>query len=469
MPENQRPLCSVIGVIDDGWASLSAAAQARLRAASVLIGARRTLDLVAPFLPEDTECLDMDGALSQTPGWIASALDAGRPVAILATGDPLCHGIARFLIGKLGVGAVEVMPALSTIQLAFARLKKPWQDARISSCHGPDAGEWLGDESTPGPTPAHGLYKLVRAVATHPLVATFTSPHNSPDRIARALLAAGYGDDAHESVTLSVVACLCHADEAVFADLTLADAATRRFPAPNVVIIERVGRTGDEHAPTRYPPDLVSSIPHTAPVFGFDDLDYVQRTPEKGLITKLEARAVSLARLGLSADSIVWDIGAGSGSVGLEASRIAHLGHVWAIEKNSGDAANARVNARRMRASNYSLFEGKAPAGLDAWPAPDAVFIGGSGGELGELIALVLGRLKPRGRLVMNFVTLENLALATRTLQQLGATWDVTMLSAARSQPILDMHRLAAQNPVWIICAQAAGRPSDRAGGNTHE
>ncbi|MCK9261002.1 MAG: precorrin-6Y C5,15-methyltransferase (decarboxylating) subunit CbiT, partial [Azoarcus sp.] len=161
--------------------------------------------------------------------------------------------------------------------------------------------------------------------------------------------------------------------------------------------------------------------------------------------------------------------GAGSGSVGLEASRIAHLGHVWAIEKNSGDAANARVNARRMRASNYSLFEGKAPAGLDAWPAPDAVFIGGSGGELAELIARVLARLKPGGRLVMNFVTLENLALATQTLQQLGATWDVTMLSAARSQPILDMHRLAAQNPVWIVSAQAADRPSDSAGGNTHE
>lgn len=469
MPDNQRPLCSVIGIIDEGWASLPAAAQARLRGASLLIGARRTLDLVAPFLPEDTECLDMDGVLSQTPAWIASALEGGRPVAVLATGDPLCHGIARFLIGKLGAGAVEVMPAPSTVQLAFARLRKPWQDARISSCHGPDAGEWPGDDAAPGPTPAHGLYKLVRAVASHPLVATFTSPHNGPDRIARALLAAGYGDDAHESVRLSVVACLCHADEAVFANLSLTEAARRRFPDPNVLVIERIARAGDECAPTRYPPDLVSSIPHTAPVFGFDDLDYVQRTPEKGLITKLEARAVSLARLGLRADSIVWDIGAGSGSVGLEASRIAHLGHVWAIEKNSGDAANARVNARRMRASNYSLFEGKAPAGLDAWPAPDAVFIGGSGGELGDLITRVLARLKPGGRLVMNFVTLENLALATRTLQQLGATWDITMLSAARSQPILDMHRLAAQNPVWIVSAQATCDSSSATRVLTHE
>jgi precorrin-6Y C5,15-methyltransferase (decarboxylating) len=81
------------------------------------------------------------------------------------------------------------------------------------------------------------------------------------------------------------------------------------------------------------------------------------------------------------------------------------------------------------------------------------VFIGGSGGELGELISLILGRLKPGGRLVMNFVTLENLAVATSTLKAAGATWDVVQLQASRSQPILDMHRLAAQNPVWIVTA----------------
>jgi precorrin-6Y C5,15-methyltransferase (decarboxylating) len=110
---------------------------------------------------------------------------------------------------------------------------------------------------------------------------------------------------------------------------------------------------------------------------------------------------------------VVWDIGAGSGSVGLEAARLAPHGHVWAIEKNAGDAANARANAARFRISNYSLFDGKAPQHLDTWPDPDAVFIGGSGGELAELIRLILARLKPGGRLVMNFVTLENLATAT--------------------------------------------------------
>ena len=98
-------------------------------------------------------------------------------------------------------------------------------------------------------------------------------------------------------------------------------------------------------------------------------------------------------------------------------------------------------------------MEGKAPDQLAAWPDPDAVFIGGSGGELERLIRLVLERLKPRGRLVMNFVTLENLATAGHALASVDADWEVVQLQASRSQPILDMHRLAAQNPIWIISA----------------
>jgi precorrin-6B C5,15-methyltransferase / cobalt-precorrin-6B C5,C15-methyltransferase len=207
-----------------------------------------------------------------------------------------------------------------------------------------------------------------------------------------------------------------------------------RFPEPNVVLVER-------------PEDVLE------PLFGRNDEEYFQRSPDKGLITKQEARAVSLARLRLTNRATVWDIGAGSGSVGLEAASLAPAGHVWAIEKNPGDAANAYANARRLRIGNYSLFEGKAPEHLAGWPDPDAVFIGGSSGELAGLIRMILGRLRPGGRLVMNFVTLENLATATAELAAAGAVWDVVQLQASRSQPILDMHRMAAQNPVWIVSA----------------
>jgi len=140
--------------------------------------------------------------------------------------------------------------------------------------------------------------------------------------------------------------------------------------------------------------------------------------------------------------------------VGLEAARLCRQGYVYAIEKNAADFIIAQKNRQQMAVTNYRVQHGKAPDLLDDWPDPDAVFFGGSGGELAELIKLCLSRMKPQGALVMNFVTLENLALATQTLKALNAKWDVTQLQASRSQPILHMHRMQAENPVWIVCAQ---------------
>ena len=418
--------CTLVGILDDGWSGLSDTARARLHDARVVIGAGRTLDLVRPHLGDEAVCHDMDGLLAKVPEWTRAALAEDRPVAILATGDPLCHGIGAWLKDKIDA-PLEILPNVSTLQLACARFRQPWQDIRIASCHSKDAGEWFV-----GATPAHGLYPALRAIALHPQVFLFTGPENSPARLARALLTAGYASD---EVRLSVACRLQLPDEQLFADLSLEAAATMSFPEPNVVLVQRTEEAG-------------------TPSFGLDDLEYIQRSPEKGLITKQEARALSLAKLRIRPDATVWDIGAGSGSVGLEAARLAPNGHVWAIEKAAGDAANARANAARFRISNYSLFDGKAPQHLDTWPDPDAVFIGGSGGELGALIRLSLGRLKPGGRLVMNFVTLENLATATATLTELNAEWDVVQLQASRSQPSLDMHRMAAQNPVWIVTAR---------------
>ena len=419
--------CSLIGILDDGWAGLSDAARERLGTADVVIGAGRTLDLVRANVSK-AELKDMDGALTKVPEWAQAALAENRTVAILATGDPLCHGIAAWLGDKLDA-PLEILPNVSTLQLACARFRQPWQDITIASCHSKDAGEWFA-----GATPTHGLYPAMRAIAQHAQVFLFTGPENNPARLARALLTAGYASD---EVSLSVACRLQLPDEQLFPVLSLDAAASMNFPEPNVVLVQRKESAG-------------------VPTFGLDDLEYIQRTPEKGLITKQEARALSLAKLRIKRNATVWDIGAGSGSVGLEAARLAPHGHVWAIEKNEGDAANARANAVRFRVSNYTLCDGKAPQHLDTWPAPDAVFIGGSGGELAELIRLILARLKPGGRLVMNFVTLENLATATAALNEFRAEWDVVQLQASRSQPILDMHRMAAQNPVWIVTTSKA-------------
>jgi len=425
--------CRVIGVLDDGIASLGATALAHLRSADVVIGGARTLALFAREFKAGAVCHDLTGQLKTVPDWIRAARADHLACVVLATGDPLCHGIAPYLAQHLCVQALDILPNLSTLQLACARVGLAWQDARIVSVHARDAGEW-----TRGSTPGHGLYALAQGVRAHARLLLLTSPDNSPDRIARLLLAEGLGDDFH----MAVAENLLQPDERVLAELSPHDAAGMTFAPLNVVLLWRTT------APAR-------------PVrFGLADAEFVQRQPDKGLITKQEVRAVSLARLQLRLDSVVWDIGAGSGSVGLEAARLCPQGHVYAIEKNEADHAIAGQNHAAFGVSNYTLVHARAPEGLDAWPDPDAVFIGGSGGELAGLIAGIVRRLRPGGTLVMNFVTLENLATATATLAAEGVEWDVLQLQAARSKPILHMHRMAAENPVWIVCAQGKGDPA---------
>lgn len=427
-PEPITAPCRIIGVLDDGAASLGAQALQHLRQAQVVIGAQRTLALFAQDIAPDALQRDMGGALGQVAEWVRQARADGLRVVVLATGDPLCYGIAPFLAARLCVEAIEVLPNVSTLQLACARLKLPWQDMRLASVHAKDAGEWAV-----GSTPSHGLYALLRDIRHHDRLAVLTSPDNTPDRIARMLVAEGLDED----FEMAVAERLCLSEERVVQGLPVRVLAQARFADPNVVLLWR--RTA------RALPVL----------FGVADDQFVQRTPEKGLITKNEVRAVSLARMQLRENSVVWDIGAGSGSVGLEAARLCRLGHVYAIEKNADDVENVRTNRAAWGVGNVTVVHGKAPEGLDAWMDPDAVFIGGSGGELAELIALVLRRLRAQGWLVMNFVTLENLSAAVECLKALGADWDVVQLQAARSKPILHMHRMAAENPVWVVCAQA--------------
>ncbi len=419
--------CRIIGVLDNGVDGMTPQALSYLQQADLVIGGTRTLELFADQLTEGTQTRDLTGRLSEVPDWVLGAQSQGRRVVILATGDPLCHGIAGFLQAKLCIEACDVLPNVSTVQLACARLGLPWQDMKIISVHHHDTGEWHS-----GAGPEHGLYPVLRSVQQHDRFGIFTSPDNTPDRIARMLVTEGLA----EEFQLAVAERLLQEDERVVDDCSIAEAAQRQFADPNILLLWR-------SAPR----------PHDA-LFGLADDRYRQRQPDKGLITKREVRAVSLARLQLCPDRVVWDIGAGSGAVGLEAARLCAGGHVYAIEKNADDVTIAAENRRRLGVHNYTLVHGKAPRGLEAWPDPDAVFIGGSGGELTDLIPLCLRRLSKDGTLVMNFVTFENLASAIAILNETGAAWDLTQIQLSRSQPLLNLHRLAAENPVWIVCAR---------------
>jgi len=420
--------CQIIGVLDNGLEGLSSSALDALNNADVVIAATRVLRLFSDSI-KSAESKDLTGLLAKVPEWISSALAEQKKVVVLATGDPLCHGIGSFLTKKLGAEKCQLMPNVSTIQLAFSSIGIAWQDAKICSVHHKDAGEWQT-----GSGAEHGLYILLQAINQHDKLAILTSPENNPARIARMLVMENMAD----LFTMVVAENLLCADEKVFQGLSMTELAEQSFTGNDVVILFR-------HQAKK--PELL---------FGYADEAFKQRKPDKGLITKREVRAVSLARMQLTAASIVWDIGAGSGSVGIEAAKLCPNGHIYAVEKNVADFAIAGENAHDFALHNYTLIENKAPSGMEHWPAPNAVFIGGSGGELADLITLCLQKLQANGWLVMNFVTLENLNTALETLKQSAALWDITHMQASRSHPILHMHRMRAENPVWIVSAQKA-------------
>ncbi|MCN4144721.1 MAG: precorrin-6y C5,15-methyltransferase (decarboxylating) subunit CbiE [Thiohalomonas sp.] len=416
--------CYVIGVLDNAMQGLTPVAQEKIQQADQIVAASRTIELFKAEFKPDAEVINLSGMMMKLPEMIQESIINHRQMVLLATGDPLCHGIGSFLLKKLNKSLVTVLPNLSMVQLAFSYLGETWQEAKICSIHGKNAGEWvagLGFE--------HGLYKLLRSIRHNTLLAVYTSPENSPQRIARMLIA----ESLAEHYEFSIFEQLLQQGEVVSLHQDVLSVAQAQYADLNILIIKR------------------KSAFEKKPVFGYPDDFYAQRKPEKGLITRRDVRAVVLAKLQLQTDSVVWDIGAGSGSVGLEAASICKQGYVYAIEKNCADLSLIEENRQKMQLINYSVVCAKAPEKMADWLAPDAVFIGGSAGQLKPLIELILSKLKSGGSLVMNFITLENLNESIEIVKSLNLQWELTQLQASHSKPILHMSRLQADNLVWII------------------
>jgi len=400
----------VIGVGVGGREDLSAARVREILAADLLCASARHQEQFPEFAGERL-------VIASNVKEVAAACEAAlgtRRAAVLGTGDPNFFGIGRYLAGRLGAERLRMFPAPSTMQEAFARLGLPWHEARFGSCHG---------------RPIEGIVDLVRA---NPTVGLFTDPENTPRRIAQALLDAGL-----TGATAHVCCRMGEKDESRFSG-DLGELARTDLPDPNVVVF------------------LHGAAAPRKMRLGLKEEDFVHRKPKVGLITKREVRAVAIAKLALSEDAVVWDIGAGSGSVAIECALLCPKGRVFAVEKNEEDIANVRANVARFGTSHVTPIHAIAPDGLDALPDPDAVFVGGSGKRMEPLLDICMDRLKPGGRLVVSLATLDNLAAALAWFKAREVPVEVTQLQVARGVPILDMTRLEALNPVTLM---AAGRP----------
>jgi precorrin-6Y C5,15-methyltransferase (decarboxylating) len=256
-------------------------------------------------------------------------------------------------------------------------------------------------------------------------VAFLTDERNTPAAIAGALLAAGHPD------------CEAHVFEHLGSNVEhhtacrLGELPHRAFAALNVLVLLRNGGTAS-------PP----------PGFGLPEGEYGHRD---GQITKAEARAVSLSKLRLRPGAVVWDVGAGCGSVSLEAATLVSGGQVYAIERDAAQLALLQTNVAACARAGLEIVAGEAPEALAALPDPDAVFVGGSGGRLVEVLACVASRLRPGGRLVANFATLEHLGEAAAWLRAAGWERELVQLGVARGVDLAGLTRLAPLPPVFIL------------------
>lgn len=380
-----------------GGACYGAAAERALRDADVLLGARRQLEDVAP-LGLRGQTVELWGRIDELAERCRTEAAAGRRLCVLAAGDPGFFGIARILAARLGADSLTLHPAPSSISLAFARAGLPWDDAVVASCHG------------------RPLEHAVAAVLHAPKAAVLVSPESPPQVLGQALTEAGCGPR-----EVWVCSHLGERQEAV--DRTdLGGLATGTFDALSVVVLVQPG---------------AEVAPGAAVEWGRHEDLFAH---ERGMITKGEVRAVALGKLGIPSQGVLWDVGAGSGSVAVEAARLAPGLRVFAVERDAAACDHIRTNARGL---SVVVVEGEAPESLATLPDPDRVFVGGGGAEV---LDAVLERVLPGGRVVATYVVLDHAIAAAHRLGSL------VQVNIARGAPIgpADQLRLAAENPVFV-------------------
>lgn len=396
---------------------LSRAALDAIDIADVVIGAHRALAGI-DVPPDVVRC-----ELVKTADIVAELTDAAswQRAVVVMTGDVGLFSGARRLVEALSGDAqvdVRVIPGISSASYLAARLARPWQDWRFASAHGV-ACDIVAEAERAG--------ELFLA----------TSGGEDPSRLSGELVQAGFGD-----ARVTVAERLSYPDERITC-ATASEIAGQTFDDLNVMLIEFAGGAGSP-AGSRWP-YASSGIP--------DELFIRGDVP----MTKQEVRAVALAKLRLIATDTVWDVGAGTGSVSIEAALVARAGSVWAVERNATGVRLIRENADAFGCGNVHAVPGVAPEALAILPVPDAVFVGGSAGELPSIVELALEK-NSQVRLCVPCVTVETLTEACALLSSSRFKgFEACQVSAARAEAVGSHHLMKAQNPVFLVSARGAG------------
>jgi len=372
----------------------------------LLFGAERLLGLF-PNFPGEKFTID-DNSMA---AMVARLQSCDCPAVVLASGDPLFFGLGRYLLRNLTGELIEFLPNVTSVQYAFAKIREPWDDSVFVSAHG------------------RPIKDVVDRIVANDKAAVLTDENNTPGAIGRELLSrrrGGYkaylcenlGTDA-EKIRVTDVKGLLELDVARLNVL---------------ILLKEYEDDGQQYVPT----------------FGIPDDEFVSI---KKLITKEEVRVVTLAKLKLRHDMCLWDIGAGSGSICIEADHLLPNGRIFAIERNEECRQFIKENLQKFNTRNVVLVEGDAPDCLDELPDPDCAFIGGSGGRLWDILDTVDQRLAVGGRIVLNASTLDTLTAANEYFGNAGYQVEVVTVNIARTRPHSDYKMFEAYDPVYILTA----------------
>lgn len=390
-----------LGISED---DISPKAKALMQSAKFVVGGRRHLrSLAEPTAHQIPIGKDISGVMASIRECLA--LD---DVVVLASGDALCFGIGSALLEHFPGDQLVFHPNITTVQAACARLRMPWHDILPVSLHG------------------RGLDELRYALLqpeNRPIV-VFTDTVNTPARLGRWLMENGF-----EDAMLHVLEELGGANERIH-HLSASESTDLTFSSLNLVII---------------PPR--PSRPHLT--LGMSEDAYVH---ESGLITKREVRAVAISKLMPLYDQIFWDIGAGSGSVGLEASIFLHRGMVFCIEKDINRCKMIEENRKRYSRLNVQTIHGNAPECLAELPSPQRIFIGGSGEHLEELLDVCWSRLEMGGKMVVSAVLLKNICVLNDFFHDKKC--EIIQMQVSRFKQLSSSSYARAENPVWLFVVE---------------
>lgn len=402
---------TIVGVGDDGSPGLSQQATEVIARATKLYGSTALLERFCDAAV-DQQVLGPD--LDRLASELESAPDGS---VVLASGDPLFYGTARFLCERLGKETFEVIPHVSSMQLAFARVKENWDEAYLTNVVN------------------QPLDRIVEKIRTAEKVGLFTSQEVPPSRIAELLLSKGI-----YYFTAYVCENLGAPDERV-TKCELNDLVLQKFAPLNVLVLLRHNGTPDQQVLTK-----------NRRLFGNPDEFFKQSRPKRGLLTTSEVRSIALSEMNLRPNSIVWDIGAGSGSVAIEAAQIANQGKVYAIEMDAEDYGLMLENAKHFGVENLVGVLGQAPKAWEKLPDPHAIFVGGTGRAVTSIVQASWPRLQTGGTLVVNIMSIENVSdLQQYFVHDMGLEPQLWMIQISRGTYQLEKHRFETANPSFLM------------------